>query len=124
MNLLVENRADLPDVTHSSGLDPLPHPHLRCLGLLRPTIGSNRPSLLTNMEVRRLGPLAESGVHVRHHLVMVQLLLAILTIYLMLLLTIHMLLVVLWMWLPAAHPNETWVVRDLLGELVGLLDCC
>ena len=73
------------------------------------------------MDVRRLGPLAESWVHVRHHLVMVQLLLAILTIYLMLLLTIHMLLVVLWMWLPATHPNETRVVRDLLIELVGLL---
>ena len=53
MDLLVEDRPDLPDVTHSPRLDPLPHPE-RCGHLLllprastvAPTMASTRDSTL------------------------------------------------------------------------------
>ena len=63
LDLLVEDRPDLPDVAHCAGLDPVSDFDRR---------GRVHSVLPASLELWRLRPVAQGGVHVGHDLVVLR----------------------------------------------------
>lgn len=73
MNLLVENRADLPDIADSPGLDPLPDSESSLHLLLLPVA----PGRMRTIVLGRLGTVSQGGIHLGQELVIVLVLLGV-----------------------------------------------